>query len=167
MTVESRIRLVNPALEGMFGVAERICSAWEQAAVRRFTGAQRFRDAAALQCCGGGVFNDESCSGAAMAACSGPTFTAGRSTAMHPEIGTIALIGDIGCRRRAEAQLKRSEELNRTIIETCCRWLRIIRCRSAAAAQNPAMRIMLGYDLRGFCQPLQLTALLGMPSGLW
>mgnify|MGYP000860994480 FL=1 len=167
MTVESRIRLVNPALEGMFGVAERdLLGMGAEQLFADFTGAQRFRDAAAAVLRGGGVFNDE----ILFRRCDGGVFWANvycrAIDGVHPEIGTIALIEDISCRRRAEAQLKRSEELNRTIIETCADGFVLFDADLQLQLVNPAMRIMLGYDREDFASRFSSQALLGMPSGL-
>lgn len=167
ITVDSRVRMVNPALETMFGFSERelVGSGVEQL-FADFTSAQRFRDAFTNVLRGGGVYNDEVLFRHRDGAAFWANVYCKATDAQQPQAGVVSLIEDITSRRMAELQLKRSEELNRTIIETCADGFVLFDADLRLQLVNPAMRIMLGADQESFVRQFSARELLCAPAGL-
>lgn len=167
MTVDDQVRLVNPALEQMFGRCSReVVGRSIEALFSDFSSARRYRDALHLALVDGQIYSNE----VLFRRQSGSVFWAHvhcrAIDPSNPMAGTISVIEDISSRRAAEQLLKQSEELNRTVIETCADGFVLFDAQLRLQLVNPALRVMLGCDQQTFVERYSANELLALPQGI-
>lgn len=167
MTVDDHLRLVNPAMEQMFGLSSRdVVGASIEMLFADFSSARRFRDGLSQVLGSGGVYNNE----VLFRRQDGTVFWANvYCRAIDPDnqlSGMVSVIEDISSRRAAEQLLKQSEELNRTVIETCADGFVLFDAQMRLQLVNPALRVMLGLDRETFLEQYNAHKLLAMPESV-